>query len=378
MTAVAALAAALSGLAATPALAADGEITWSVQPSSPTGPDGRNEFDYTVAPGSTITDYVSVTNFSATPITFRVYAADAITDYDTGSFTLIGADQASSDTGSWTSIDNGAASCADTSTEQLEAACAAGLGVSVTLEPNSRADLPFTITVPADATPGDHSAGIVAAYQKTDAATDGSAVNVSQRVGTRIYLRVDGPLEPGLTVAGLVSGYDSGWNPFGAGTASVGFDLTNSGNTRLSATPTATLTGPFGIPLGTLTAPEVRNLLPGQAAHVVAEASGIPPLLLLFADVTVAPVPSDGKASGDPLPAAVAGNTTAWAVPWALVGLLALIAAIIVGIVWYRRRTRERLAVAIGVYAEQVRREALDSAGDAPDADHEPVTLSQR
>ncbi|AWB95417.1 hypothetical protein DCE93_06890 [Agromyces badenianii] len=340
--------------AQTPAHAEDGsEVTWSVQPSSPDGPDGRTEFDYHVAPGTTISDWVSVSNFSAQPATFRVHGADATTDYDTGAFTLVGADEASVDAGAWTSIDSGAAVCADTD-DEAEAACAQAIGTEITLQPGSRADLPFTITVPQDATPGDHAAGIVASFRSTAVDGTGSAVNVSQRVGTRIYLRIDGPLNPVLDIRGTVSGYDGSWNPIGGGIARVGFDLANSGNVRLSATPSARLTGPFGIDLGTVTLPSIKNLVPGGTTHVTAEFAGVPPLILLFADLTVVPAAAEGAASADVAPAPIGASTVAWAIPWSLLGVLAVIAGAIWASVWWRRRAQRRLTADLVEYTEQV------------------------
>ena len=58
-----------------------------MQPSGPKGPTGRNHFIYDVAPGSTLFDYVGVTNLSDRPLTFQVYATDAFTTVD-GAFSL--------------------------------------------------------------------------------------------------------------------------------------------------------------------------------------------------------------------------------------------------------------------------------------------------
>lgn len=348
------------GIAVPPASAADGDITWGIQPSTPTGPDGRTEFTYQVAPGTTITDWVGVVNASSVPATFRVYAADATTDYDTASFTLIGSDQGSRDLGSWTAIDNGPASCAD-SNDAAEAACAAGLGVTVTVDPGTTKNIPFTIVVPQDATPGDHAAGIVASYT-TEASGEGTSVRQENRVGTRIYVRVDGPLTPGLGVRGAVAGYQGTWNPVGAGAGFAGFDLTNTGNTRLSAQPALHFTGPFGIDFGTLTLPPVRNLVPGGTAHVTGLQEGVAPLLLLFADISVTPLPGDGLAASDPLPAAATSSALTWAVPWMLLLILAVIAGVIVLVVFLRRRSRERLAEDLAVYADQIRAEARDES----------------
>ncbi|WP_146134385.1 hypothetical protein [Glaciihabitans tibetensis] len=344
-------------LGAAHAQAADGDVTWSVQPATESAADGRSALEYSVDPGSVIADHVAVTNFSAAAVTFHVYAADATTDFETASFTLVGEDTPSTDLGGWTSVGGGPATCADTGDGTTDPACAAALGVTLTVEPGTAAIIPVNISVPANATPGDHSAGIVAAY--TTPSADGGAIAVSQRVGTRIYLRVAGDTAPALQVAGAVASYTGGWNPFAGGTASIGFDVQNTGNTRVSAAPVATLTGPFGISLGTATATTVENLLPGARGHVVVDVSDIPPLFLLIADIAVTPQAAAGVAGSDVLPVAAESSATTWAVPWSLLGLLVLLAAVVVGAIWWRRTSRARLAIALDDYAHRVREETL-------------------
>ncbi|MFI8524145.1 hypothetical protein ACIGB8_06850 [Promicromonospora sukumoe] len=362
-------------VAAVPVLAVDDrEVTWSVQPAGPDGPDGRTELTYDVEPGTTVSDWVSVSNFSDRPATFRVYGSDATTDYRTGAFTLVAADQASTGLGSWTAVDSGPAVCPD-SGDDAEATCAAGVGAVVELEPGARADVPFTITVPHDATPGDHAAGIVASFRSRAADGDGSAVQVEQRVGTRIYLRVDGPVQPELTVTGTVAGFDGVANPFGAGTATAGFDLTNTGNTRISGEPEVRVSGPFGIDLGAVDVEPVRNLVPGGTAHVVAEVPGVVPALLLFADVTVTPVAVERAGSGpdDVLPAPVRASAQAWAVPWPTAAIVLLVAGGVWAVVVWRRRSRRLLAEDLAAYTERVRAEALAGPGaGAPGAPGAP------
>lgn len=348
--------------AAAAPLAAEGEATlgseseWSIQPSTSTGPDGRARFDYAVAPGTTITDWVSISNYSDHPLTFRVHAADGITEYETGNFTLIEPDQASTDLGAWTSVDSGAAVCAD-SDDQAEKDCARSLGVNVTIPAGQRADLPFTITVPADATPGDHAAGVVAAVESAGAA-EASQVNLAQRVGSRIYLRVDGELKPGVAIRGDVASYDGRLNPTVPGSTEVGFDVENTGNSRISVESVVKVSGPFGIDLGTVTPDPVRNLLPGQTAHVVVDVPEAWPTGLQFANIELTPVAADGLDS-DPLPEPSSERAIAWAVPWPV---LLLVAAGVAWFVWRRirrRRDEEVMAAELAAYAEQVRTAAL-------------------
>jgi hypothetical protein len=353
--------------------AAEGDVTWSVQPSTPAGPDGRTELTYQVAAGTTVTDWVAVSNYSAAPATFRVYAADGTTDYETGAFTLVGADQASTDLGAWTAVDSAASVCPAVEDPAAEAACVAGLGIEVTVGAGARVDLPLAITVPHDATPGDHAAGVVASYTSSGTDAAGSAVQVAQRVGTRLHLRVDGPLTSALTVSGTVAGYSGATWPFGGTSAHVAFDLTNAGNTLVSAEPVVRLTGPFGIDLGTVALDPVTDLVPGGTAHVVAELPGVPPALLLSGAITATPAAPEDPAT--PAGEVVSASVRAWAVPWAALGVLALVVGGVTATVLLRRRARRLLGEDLAVYVDQVRAEALAGRPDHDHHDHESETV---
>jgi LPXTG-motif cell wall-anchored protein len=355
----------LGGLARTPQTVptaeSDDEVTWGVQPANASGPDGRGFFDFKAAPGTVISDFIAVTNHSKLAAEFRLYAADATTDYDTAQYTLIGAEQASTDLGSWISVDSGPAECPDTD-NQAEEDCAKTLGVSLTLGPGERRIVPFAVTVPGDATPGDHSAGVVASFVQQGADQSGNLVALEQRVGARVYLRVDGPLSPGVGVSGITASYDGSLNPFARGTATISFDVANTGNVRLTGAPEVRLTGPFGIPLGDVKFDPVANLLPGGVGHVTVKAPRVWPLFFLSAKVTVTAQPGDGDiAAADQGINPATGSANTWAVPWSMLGLIALVGAVLWFVLWRRRRSRQLLATELAAYTEQIRAEARGS-----------------
>lgn len=355
-----ALLALVSGIAVTGAprgwAAADQTPTFAVQPSGKSGPDKRVRFDYQVAPGTTITDHVSVLNYSKSPVTLRVYAADATADYGTGSFTLIGADRASTDLGAWTSV-GGAKSACPAGSGAEQAACAAKLGRTVTVGAGKLVTLPFTVAVPRNATPGDHSAGIVAGLRIAS-----KTVTTEQRVGARVYVRVKGKLRPHLTASGVVGGFTGTANPVGRGTASIGFDLANTGNVRLNATPYVHLTGPFGIEIGTARLAEMRDLVPGATTHVQAVFPRTPPLFLVFSDLTVRAAPAEGGRLNVPDTTA---HARAFALPWPALGIVVVVAGAVAGALWWRGRRRAQLARALAAYTQQVRAEAQGGPGAA-------------
>jgi len=323
------------------------DVTFGVQPSTATGPDGRERFDFNVAPSTVISDWVAVTNSSTSEITVRLVGEDATTDYGSGEFTLVGTDVPSTDIGAWTSVNGEASTCPDITADQAQA-CLPTLGAAVRLQPGEQANVPFTLTVPADATPGDHAGGIAAIYTTTQPGSDGISTPVEVHVGTRVYLRVDGPVSPGMTMSGLVSGYDGGWNPFD-GTARVSFDLANAGNSRVSAATSVVVKGPFGLGRHEWQLADTKNLMPGKTAHITADLEGVPAWLLLFADVTVTPLAADGTAASDPLPDAVTASTMTWAVPWTILGAIVVVAGVVLLVRWRRRERRlldEALAAA--------------------------------
>lgn len=80
--------------------------------------------------------------------------------------------------------------------------------------------LPLTITVPADATPGDHSGAVVAA-STTSGGSEAANVQLEQRVAVRVYLRVAGESAPGLTLSDVVASYRPAALPWQAGAVDV-------------------------------------------------------------------------------------------------------------------------------------------------------------
>lgn len=340
------------------------DITWSVAPASADSVDTtRNFYDYSAKRGVGLGDHVAITNYSTQAITLHVYAADGATDFKTGKLTLISGTKPSKDLGSWVSVARGPSSCPAADIGSALTKCLAGLGVELTVQPDTSTILPFRIAIPKNATAGDHVAGIVAAYSVKGVGKH--SVTVEERVGARIYLRIAGKLTPSLETSGAVANFHGPSNPFSSGSATIGFDLTDTGNTRLSALPTFAVTGIFGIPAGTATGRLVENLLPGGVAHVQATVTGVPRLLLLFGGITVTPERADGDVGADVPPPAIHATAITWAVPWVWLLILVVVAGGVVGGIWWRRRSNAQLAEALQEYALQVQADAR--SGDLVD-----------
>jgi hypothetical protein len=174
----------------------------------------------------------------------------------------------------------------------------------VTIPARTRAEIPFTVTVPANTPPGEQTATITA-----------SAGGRTEPI--RVHLRVSGPKVPALTVEDV---------SFSGGL--VHYTVVNRGNTPLSPRVSLRADGLFGAPV-TRRAHEVRPLPPAQ--RVVLTERWDPPALdrvELRLDVTAA----GGVHAG--------ATVTKTFLPWpALLPTLLLPA-----LLWVRIRRRSRRA----------------------------------
>lgn len=304
------------------AATAPSRITWAVQPAVAEGQQQRVSFRYDLEAGGAVTDSVTVTNFSDSPVEFILYASDGVITAD-GQFDLLPSATAPTDAGSWISIDQ----------------------PRLTVPAQSSASVPFTLTVPANATPGDHPAGIVASL--TQAGADGqSQVSVENRVGARVHLRVAGELDPVLTLTQASAEYEGSWNPIRPGSVHLTYTVENTGNVRLGSEQTTRVGGLFGIPLTTADGSGIPELLPGSQFTVTDTVDGVWPLFRLR-------VASEGEAfavgnDAVDVPMTVqTGTAGTWAMPWSQLLTIALLALVVYGLLVRRRRARARLTAAL-------------------------------
>ncbi|WP_306213785.1 WxL protein peptidoglycan domain-containing protein [Actinoplanes sp. RD1] len=325
--------------AAPPAAAAPGDaLTWSVAPSGPEGPNGRPALDYKLDPGAKVTDHVAVTNHSDRPLTLGLYASDAFTTGG-GGFDLLAGAARPTDAGSWITLGRG----------------------TVELPKSSRVIVPFTVTVPGNATPGDHAAGVVASLAAAGTDAHGNQVTVDHRVGTRVHLRVTGPLQPALSITDVTISPRTSWNPFQLPEVTAAFTIRNTGNVRLSAQPSARARGPFSLGSVTAAGTALPEVLPGGTVATTVRLKRIPPLFREQVTLTVLPAASDGRPI-DPIPVRVHSQHVLWLLPWPQLALLALAALLVTGRLFIRRRRRRRVAQAIAAAEERGRAQALHRA----------------
>jgi hypothetical protein len=231
--------------------------------------------------------------------------------------------------------------------------------------------------VPSDASPGDHTGGIVASILVQTKNKKGQAVTLDERVATRVYLRVSGDPVSSLKATGMVTSFSPSWNPFGGGDATVDYAVANDGNVRSDVAQTLTLSGPFGIRLATVKLKPVLNLLPGENTHIHTKVSGIAPLLLLFADVKLTPSTATDLVAqsqlqdqtgapvaklAQPKFASAAFSAFTAAISWILLVIVVVLALLIWLLVRYIRVTRDRMYDAIDRASEEARLAALTDA----------------
>jgi hypothetical protein len=281
------------------------ESGFAVQPSGPDGPGSRDWFSYTLEPGAVFGDTVAISNLSDHETRFVIYPTDAVSVPDTAGFAALKDTETPSDVGTWIKL-------------------AAG---EYTVPAGQRIDVPFSITVPEDAEPGDHAGAILAVDPSEgnvdpNTAPDGLSFNVRHRMGARVYVRVSGPVAPALRIDELSVIRDGG-------TATVNWEVVNTGNLRLAPDAQVRITGLFGRTIHTAPIQSVPELLPGANYVGASIATGLPRWEPLTAHLVVTADDVRTERSKQFAP-----------YPWVLIGLL--IALVVATGWWYRRRRRRR------------------------------------
>ncbi|HEY1972969.1 MAG TPA: hypothetical protein VGH89_33810, partial [Pseudonocardia sp.] len=293
-------------------------------PATSKGPDpARLQFNYgVVAPGSSISDHVEIVNRSRQSAAFSVYATDASGTSASGGLLLLGSSQKSTDIGTWASFAGGA--------RQL----------STIIEGKQALIVAFTLKVPRQATPGDHTGAMVAAVGVTTKNSKGENVVENYRIAVPLELRIPGALKAGIQVQSISTGFSDPINPFGTGSATVSYTVTNTGNVRQSAAPAVSVTGPFG-QSATVHPASLPVILPGDSVRVAASLGGLFPVGPMTAHVGVTPGWPNGTIPLAKLASESTESASLFAFPWSLLGLIVLLVAIGFGI-WYYRRWRGR------------------------------------
>ncbi|GAA3380640.1 hypothetical protein [Streptomyces racemochromogenes] len=295
---------------------------WTAAPAT-ARPGAARPYFYLAGPaGTVLEDRLALDNPGDREYTVTLRGADADNAPD-GALAVRPAAPGASGAGSWISF---------------------GGSATVRLPPRTRAVVPFTVTVPAAAPPGDHPAAVVAG-------------GPGRETGVRIHLCVDGPAVAALTVEDVsVRGH-------GAATT-VDYTLVNRGNVTLTPAlalrAEAALHEPAGRPARALPV----ELLPGRRARL-SEPWPDAPALDRVALTLTATAPGAAPATAE---------AEAWLAPGGATGLAAGALLALAG---------TALAALLLVRARRTRRTATREAptqGDAAADDHEstgPTLLTE-
>lgn len=210
--------------------AADTEPVFGLRPAllNPDDPKASGYFTFYVTPGEVLTDEVILINEGQVPVDLSLYLSAATTAV--GGSASFGSMGDENDPTSWITLSSSAA----------------------TLAPGDELAVPFTVTIPEDAQPGDHMVGMVTQLAASDEeAADSSAggveasfsMQVIRRIGVAVLMIVEGERTPNLEIldVALVDQSDQG----------VRFFVTvhNTGNVMLKGQGTVTVSDPLLGPL---------------------------------------------------------------------------------------------------------------------------------
>ena len=296
-------------------------------------------FHISLAPGAAIEANAIVSNHTDAPVTLLNYAVDGQST-EQGAFALAAQADVQTAVGSWVTLG------AD----------------SITVPADSDLIVPFRLSVPPTATPGDYAGGIIIQsppVQGETTTSDGDAalrLDVIQRQGVRIYLTVAGTATTQLDHGAL------NWERSGE---SVTFTLPiqNTGNTILYPTASLSLNSLIGATtVLQFTTPE--SILPGATLNLKATLAEAAFIQLGSADAELV-----SNAGTEQI------NATFSYVPWwILVVLLLLLAGIAIGawraalFVGRARRALAQVAGATPVAANDIADRAVTDAADFADS----------
>jgi len=170
---------------------AEGGASFGLRPAhyDPARPVTQSYFVFDATPGQTIHDEVLVRNSGTTAGTMRLYAVDAVTG-DTSGAVYLTDGYPRKDVGAWIALDQHA----------------------LTLGPGDEHLVPFTLTIPADARPGQHLGGLVAEDTRLKQENSGGAVqiNVQTRAVTAVQVDLPGAVSEKVTISGIQPGGERG------------------------------------------------------------------------------------------------------------------------------------------------------------------------
>lgn len=204
-------------------------------------------FVYYLSPGEQAADNITINNANNQARTVSVYAVDAVPTNNNG-FGMMAQGVVPTDAGAWIVVPTR----------------------SVTIPARSQRTVPFSFSVPATASVGQHYGGIIVQPEITQntSSASGTQVTVVPRIGVRIYETVPGKQRPSLVLGELEIDHRSS-------SIAAAIAVHNNGNTILSPVGTLTVRNSLGRTVDTKTLATGEPLQPGGQA-VLHTTSAIP------------------------------------------------------------------------------------------------------
>ncbi|MBU0668454.1 LysM peptidoglycan-binding domain-containing protein [Patescibacteria group bacterium] len=251
---------AIIGLALLAAPVSAALAEFSVVPATP----NERQFNFTIPAGQSLDESIIVNNLGNNAITVDVYGADG-TNSSQGTFSLTSKSHEQKHIGTWVRFEN----------------------PTVTIPAKQAITIPFTISVPDNATPGNYGGGV--AVQASSAELKGEeeaigpgAVSTSARIYIRTFVKIPGE---------KISNYQ--WTAFGfnhqdeSNKPRFFFSFKNNGNTIILVQPEITLKGLPPLKESTLTMSEM-TLQPGTSLdNIELRWDEQPPVGFYFVDAKV-------------------------------------------------------------------------------------------
>ena len=293
-------------------------------------------FHIDLAPGAAIEANAIVSNHSDAAVTLLNYAVDGQST-EQGAFALAAQADVQTAVGSWVTLD----------------------AESITVPANSDLTVPFRLSVPLTATPGDYAGGLIIQSPPVEGETttsDGDAalrLDVIQRQGVRIYLTVAG------TATTALGHGDLSWERSGDAVTFT-LPIENTGNTILYPTADLSLNSAIGVTT-TLQFDAPESILPGATLNLEATLPQAAFIQFGSADAELVSAAGTEQVSA----------TFTYVPWWILLIVLLLVVAIAFG-VWrttlFVRRARRALAQVAGSAMPAVPATSATSATTTPDA----------
>ena len=284
--------------------------TWTFAPYSASGNTlERTAIHLIASPGQTVSDNAILTNYSYTQtLNFDVYGSDAYNTVKLGVFTLNPPKAPKVDVGKWIT-----------------------LPVNIrTVPPRQSVTFHFAVTVPMNASPGDHAGGVVALnLAPPTGVQNGTNLAIQRGSGIAVYVRVPGKLVPGVAAANIGVAKSTPPLGFGTSTARAHYSVLNTGNEVLNGKAQLEATNVFGTVVKRYKAVPIDALIPGQKMSVVEpQWSGLP----FAGPVTLKLTMLTSSITGT-------GQAGFWVIPWLLILIIIVVLAVLI-YMWIRRRRR--------------------------------------